>query len=144
MVGGQSKRKKLDQIAKICVMFNRCRYYNPVNLNCQHFVKAILKAIDSDFSSDGEFRNIINMLEREGKVNFIFRGKNFSTRKELDDYVKSINFSSLCQNDKKLLLSYKNTFDKYLITDKNNEKYKTTDEARKFWNELIRKENFND
>ena len=141
---GRANEKKLDQIAKICVMFNRCRYYNPVNLNCQHFVKAILKAIDSDFSSDGEFRNIINMLEREGKVNFIFRGRNFSTRKELDDYVKSINFSSLCQNDKKLLLSYKNTFDKYLITDKNNEKYKTTDEARKFWNELIRKENFND
>jgi hypothetical protein len=129
---GRANEKKLDQIAKICVMFNRCRYYNPVNLNCQHFVKTILKAIDSDFSSDGEFRNIIDRLEQEGKVDFIFGGRNFTTRKQLDDYVKSIDFNNLCKNDKKLLLSYKNTFDKYLINDKNNEKYKTTDEARKY------------
>ena len=141
---GRANDKKLDKIAKICVMFNRSRYYNPVSVNCQHFVKMILNAIESDFSSDGEFRNIIDSLEREGQVDFRFKGKYFSTRKQLDDYVKTINFSSLCRNDKKLLLCYKNTFDKYLMNNKNDERYKTTDEAKKYWNDLIRKENFND
>ena len=141
---GRANEKKLDKIAKICVMFNRSRFYNPLSLNCQHFVKQILKAIESDFSSDGEFRNIIDRLDKEGKVDFIFKGREFKTRKELDDYVKSINFDSLYRNDKKLLICYKNTFDVYLLNDQNNERYKTTDEARKYWNELIRKENFND
>jgi len=140
---GRANEQKLDKIAKICVMFNRSRFYNPLTLNCQHFVKQILKAIDSDFSSDGEFRNIIDKLDKEGRVDFIFQGREFKTRKELDDYVKSINFNSLCSNDKKLLICYKNTFDVYLLNDKNNERYKTTDEARNYWNELIRKENFN-
>ena len=140
---GRANEQKLDKIAKICVMFNRSRFYNPLTLNCQHFVKQILKAIDSDFSSDGEFRNIIDKLDKEGRVDFIFQGREFKTRKELDDYVKSINFNSLCSNDKKLLICYKNTFDVYLLNDINNERYKTTDEARNYWNELIRKENFN-
>jgi len=140
---GRANEQKLDKIAKICVMFNRSRFYNPLTLNCQHFVKQILKVIDSDFSSDGEFRNIIDKLDKEGRVDFIFQGREFKTRKELDDYVKSINFNSLCSNDKKLLICYKNTFDVYLLNDKNNERYKTTDEARNYWNELIRKENFN-
>ena len=76
-------------------MFNRTRNYNPVRLNCQHFVKHILNAIESDFASDGEFKYIIKKLEEEGKVDFYFKGQEFRTRKQLDDYVKSINFNSL-------------------------------------------------
>ena len=30
------------------------------------------------------------------------------------------------------------------MNDKNNEKYQTTEEAKNYWNELIRKENFNE
>lgn len=141
---GRANEKKLDKIAKICVMFNRTRNYNPVRLNCQHFVKHILNAIESDFASDGEFKYIIKKLEEEGKVDFYFKGQEFRTRKQLDDYVKSINFNSLCQNDKKLLLCYKNTFDIYLMNDKQNVDYQTTEEAKKYWNNLIRKENFGD
>ena len=125
-------------------MFNRSRYYNPVTLNCQHFVEGILKQIESDFNSDGNLFYIIDKLKREGKVDFYFNGHEFRTRKELDDFAKTINFSGLCQNDKKLLICYKNTFDVYLMNDKNNEKYKTTDEAQNYWNQLIRKENFGD
>lgn len=139
---GRANEKKLDKIAQICVMFNRCRYYNPATLNCQHFVEMILNQIESDFSFDGNLNYIINKLKNEGKVDFYFNGREFRTRKELDDYVKTINFRDLCINDKKLLMCYKNTFDIYLMNDENNEKYKTTDEAKKFWNELIRKENF--
>ena len=141
---GRANDKKLDKIAKICVMFNRYRDYSAFSLNCQHFVKVILNEIESDFVSEGEIKNIIDRLEREGKIDFYFRGREFRTRKELDDYVKSIDFHSLCGNDKKLLLCYKNTFDVYLMNDKYNEKYQTTEEAKNYWNELIRKENFDD
>ena len=136
---GRANDQKLDKIAKICVQFNRSRFYNPISVNCQHFVKAILKAIDSDFVSDGEFRKIIESLEEKGKVDFYFKGNYFNSRKQLDDYIKSIDFHGLSKNDKKLLICYKNTFDVYHMNDKNNEKYKTTEEARNYWNELIRK-----
>lgn len=141
---GRANEKKLDKIAKICVMFNRSRYYNPVTLNCQHFVECILNQIDSDFSFEGNINSLIYKLKYEGKVDFYFNGREFRTRKELDDYVKTINFSALCKNDKKLLMCYKNTFDVYLMNDENNEKYKTSEEAKNYWNELIRKENFGD
>ena len=141
---GRANDKKLDKIAKICTMFNRMKFYNPFSNNCQHFVNQVLKAIESDFSSQGEFREIIRKLENEGKVDFYFRGNYFNSRKDLDNYVKTINFNSLYRDEKKLLLCYKNTFDIYLQNDKDNERYKTTDEARKMWNELISKETFDD
>ena len=60
---GRANDKKLDQIAKICVSYNRSKYYNPVTNNCQHFVRKILDAIESDFSFEGEFGTIIKKLE---------------------------------------------------------------------------------
>lgn len=141
---GRANDKKLDKIAKICTMYNKMKFYSPFNNNCQHFVNQILKAIESDFVSEGEFRHIIKTLEHDGKVDFYFRGKSFNSRKDLDDYVKSISFNSLCKDDKKLLMCYKNTFDIYHRNDKDNERYKTTEEAKKMWNDLISKEKFND
>ena len=65
-------------------------------------------------------RYIIDKLKKEGKVDFYFNGHKFRTRKELDDFVKTIDFSGLCENDKKLLMCYKNTLDIYLMNDKYN------------------------
>ena len=59
---GRANDKKLDKIAKICVMFNKYRNYNALSLNCQHFVKLILKEIESDFISEGDIKNIIDRL----------------------------------------------------------------------------------
>ena len=140
---GKANDTKLDKIAKICVLFNKNKYYNPLDSNCQHFVKMILKAIESDFSFDGEFGKIIKKLENEGKIDFCFKEKTFNTRKELDMYVKSIDFSSLCLNDKKLLICYKNTFDLYLRNEKDNEKFQTTKEDEEFWRDLITREKEN-
>jgi len=140
---GKANDSKLDKIAEVCVMYNKHKYYNPVTNNCQHFVKMILKKIDSDFSFDGEFGKIIKDLETKGKAEFSFKGKIFNTRKELDNYVKSINFSSLSKNDKKLLMCYKNTFDIYLRSqkdEKDKEKFKSTKEDEYFWRDLIMKE----
>ena len=140
---GKANDKKLDKIAEICVLFNKNKYYNPLYSNCQHFVKMILKAIESDFSFDGEFGIIIKKLENEGKIDFSFKGVTFNTRKELDTYVKSIDFSSLCLNDKKLLICYKNTFDLYLRNEKDNKKFQTTEEDEEFWRNLITREKEN-
>ena len=141
---GRANNQKLDIIAKICVNYNRYLYYNALHNNCQHFVKKILKEIGSDFNSEGEFGYIIKELEEKGKIDFIFKGHNFRTRKELDEYVKNINFHSLCDNDKKLLICYKNTFDIYLTNDPNNLNYQTTEESKQFWKKLITNENFRD
>ena len=140
---GRANDKKLDQIAKICVSYNRSKYYNPVTNNCQHFVRKILDAIESDFSFEGEFGTIIKKLENEGKIDFIFRGRTFNSREELDSFIKTIDFSKLCQNDKKLLICYKNTFDIYHKSDPDNEKFKSTDESNNYWRELIRREKEN-
>jgi len=96
--------KKLEQIAKKCVSYNRSKYYNPVTNNCQHFVRKILDAFESDFCFEGEFGIIIKKLENEGKIDFIFQGKTFNLRKEFYSFIKTINFSRLCPNDKKLLI----------------------------------------
>ncbi len=134
---------KLDKIAKICVSFNKEEYYNARKNNCQHFVKRILNEIESDFTFDGEFGKIIEKLENEGKIDFIFRDKTFNSRKQLDKYVQSIDFSSLSKNDKKLLISYKNTFDIYLKNDKYNRRFQTTNEDEEFWEYIITKEKEN-
>ena len=138
---GRANDKMLNKIAKVCVQYNRSKYYNPLTNNCQHFVKKILTEIESDFSFDGEFGRIIRELENTGKVNFIFEGHTFNTRKELDDFVININFHNLRKNDKKLLICYKNTFDLYLrASDSKDEKFKTTKEAQDYWNKLISEE----
>ena len=134
---------KLDKIAKICVSFNKEEYYNARKNNCQHFVKRILNEIESDFTFDGEFGKIIEKLENEGKIDFIFRDETFNSRKQLDKYVQSIDFSSLSKNDKKLLISYKNTFDIYLKNDKYNRRFQTINEDEEFWEYIITKEKEN-
>ena len=65
-------------MVKICTMYNKMKFYSPFNNNCQHFVNQILKAIESDFVSEGEFRHIIKTMEHDGKVDFYFRGKSFN------------------------------------------------------------------
>ena len=140
---GNTNSDKVNKIAKICVQYNRYKYYNAASNNCQHFVKTILQEIGSDFRFDGEFGRIIRQLENDGKIDFIFQGKTFNTRKELDNFVKSISFENLSVNDKKLLICYKNTFDIYLRNDPNNEKYQSTKEDDIFWRDLITKEKEN-
>ena len=143
MVNWKVKWGKIDKTVKICVQYNRTKYYNALTNNCQHFVRRVLDAIESDFNFDGEFGRLIHQLEKEGKADFIFQGKIFKTRKELDNFVRSINFRLFPPNDKRLLICYKNTFDIYLRNDENNEKYKSTKEDEEFWRELMNREKEN-
>ena len=140
---GKANSEKINKISKICVWYNRSRFYNPVTNNCQRFVKNILNAIESDFSFQVELGNIILKLENEGKVDFIFRGRTFNTRKELNDHVKSINFNTFCANDKILFICYKNTFNIYLRNNENEERFKSTKEVEDIRIELIKSEREN-
>ena len=63
----------------------------------------------------------------------------------MDDFLEEIKFDSLCQDDKILLLSYRNIYNLFLKIAKKNaddegmKKYETIDEAEKKWNEYIKK-----
>ena len=142
--------KELDKIAEKCVFYNKRKWYAKFSNNCQHFVNDILQAIDAPFNPNGDLKNVIS---RNGYSTFSFKGTQFMSRREFDDYVKNIDFRKLCDDDKKLLLCYKSLYDVRLriIQKEENqrelseeekiekEKYRTDDEE--FWNRLLSNEN---
>ena len=145
--------KELDKIAEKCVFYNKRKWYAKFSNNCQHFVNDILQAIDAPFNPNGDLKNVINEISRNGYSTFSFKGTQFMSRREFDDYVKNIDFRKLCDDDKKLLLCYKSLYDVRLriIQKEENqrelseeekiekEKYRTDDEE--FWNRLLSNEN---
>lgn len=133
--------KEIDKICEKCVEFNTRRYYSASNINCQFFVDQILQNIDVDLKFEGEMEKAIDYVKKNGKLDYIFRGYKFETRKQLDNYVKNnINFDSLSDDEKKLLFLYKTTMERsrlQKIQRKENQGiYETTDEAIKMWSQL--------
>ena len=140
---------ELNKIAKKCVFYNKRKHYDPFSNNCQNFVNDILKEIDAPFDPKGELKKVIDKISQNGYSSFSFQGKEFKSRREFDEYVKSINFRDLCIDDKKLLLCYKSLYDDRLriikkeenqhpLTEEEKlekEKYITDDED--FWKDLL-------
>jgi hypothetical protein len=134
---------QLDKVADVCVHFNGYREYSLLNNNCQTFVDAVFAKLGLELKFEGELQNVIGNLKKNGEIDFEkdgFKLKDnvFTTRKQLDDFVKS-GFQELEKNEKNLLFTYKNILDYYLKSDefKLDEKYITTDEATKLWQQLI-------
>jgi hypothetical protein len=128
------------------VEYNRKHSYNPLTDNCQTFFQELLKRLSISREFKGELKKVIDKLMSKGEIiDFFYKDKIFKTRKDLDDFLEEIKFDSLCQDDKILLLSYRNTYNLFLKTAKKNadeegmKKYETTDEAEKKWNEYIKK-----
>ena len=140
---------ELNKIAKKCVFYNKRKHYNPFSNNCQNFVNDILNEINAPFNPSGELKKVIDKISQNGYSSFSFQGKEFKSRREFDEYVKSINFKDLCIDDKKLLLCYKSLYDDRLriikkeesqrpLTEEETlekEKYITDDED--YWKDLI-------
>ncbi len=84
-------------------------------------------------------------LRKYEELDFSFKGKKFETRHELDNFVRNIDFYSLNEDEKKLLLLFKSTFEAqrlYKINDNGNfensedeKKFSTTDEDQEMWKE---------
>jgi hypothetical protein len=102
---------QLDIIAKLCVEYNRKHSYNPLTDNCQTFFQELLKRLSISREFKGELKKVIDKLMSKGEIiDFFFKDKIFKTRKDLDYFLEEIKFDSLCQEDKILLLSYRNTY----------------------------------
>ena len=87
-----------------------------------------------------------NVLKKANEVgdpfDFNFGGKVFKTRKDLDNFAMEINFEQLPYDNRMVLFYYRNVFDYYGRVYPNDEKYKTEDYAKEYWNELLKKEKF--
>jgi hypothetical protein len=84
-------------------------------------------------------------LKAKGELEFSFKGNKFETRQDLDNYAKKINFYSLNEDEKKLLLLFKSTFESQRLCKikktgkfeniEDEKKLITNDEAEKMWKE---------
>ena len=139
----QIANEQLDIVAKQVVYYNVNKTYSLVFENCQHFVKSILNRIKLNINKEGEVGRVLNIVEDRGNnIDFIFKDKTFNTRRDLDEYVLDCNFHQLPKDERKVLFCYRNVFEYYQRNNENSEKYKTSEEARIFWNSLSKKEKF--
>ena len=135
--------EQLDIVAEQVVYYNVNKTYSLVFENCQHFVKSILKKINLNINKEGEVGRVLNIVEDKcDNIDFIYKDKTFNTRRDLDEYVLDCNFHQLPNDERKVLFCYRNVFEYYQRNNENSEKYKTSEEARIFWNSLSKREKF--
>ena len=135
--------EQLDIIAEQVVYYNINKKYSLVFENCQHFVKSIMSKIELNINKDGEVGRVLKIVEDKGdNIDFIFKDKTFKTRRDLDEYVLDCNFEQLPKDQRKVLFCYRNVFEYYQRNNKHSDKYKTSEEAKTFWNILSRREKF--
>ena len=134
---------QLDAIAETCVYYNINKKYSLVFENCQHFVNNILKKLNLKIIKNGEVGKVLKITQDEGDIiDFIYKDNKFNTRNELDNYVSKCNFNQLPNDHKRLLFCYRNVFE-YYSKYKNDDKYKTTEQAKELWRSLSYNEKFN-
>ena len=134
---------QLDSIAEICVDYNMNKTYHLVFQNCQKFSTTILKKLQLEVVQKGEVGRTMTIVQKVcDPIDFIYNGIKFNTRRDLDEYVKRINFKQLPVDHRKNLFHFRDVFDYHLRTKPNDNKYQTSDESKKFWNDLSYCEKF--
>lgn len=135
--------EQLEYIASICIDYNKNKKYNIVFENCQKFVTRILDKLKLKVNKGGEVGKVFKTVENKCHIiDFIFKGRRFTTRRSLDEFILQIDFEKLPSDKRKLLFYFRNTFEYYLRNKPNEEKYKTSDLAKEYWNELSNMEKF--
>ena len=134
---------QIDIIAHECVNYNVNKNYNLVFKNCQHFADKIIKKLGMTVNKNGEAGNVLSMaMDKLNKFDFCFKGKDFKTRADLDNYIRINDFRLFSKEERRVLFCYRNVFDYWGRTFPNDEKYKSTDLAKDFWDDLADKEKF--
>lgn len=135
---------QLDVIASVSVVFNTKCKYDLITQNCQNFVTEILKRINLSVNFNGEVGRVMDIAKVKLKpFDFDFYGHKISSRKELDDLVmKGLFFTKLGYDDRRILFSYKSTYEFYERNNPQDQKYKTTEEAKEFWRNMACEEKF--
>ena len=137
---------ELDKVADVCVTYNGYREYHLLNVNCQTFCSSVCAKLGLELQLQGELKTVVEKLKENGELSFEkgdfqFKETIFSSRKQLDDFVKNdVDFNKLEKDEKSLLFSYKNILDHFLQLDKykNDKKYETTEEATLYWQTIIK------
>ena len=136
--------QQLDIIAEQAVYYNINKTYSLVFENCQHFVKSILNKIRLNINKEGEVGRILKIVQDKcDNIDFVYKNNKFSTRRDLDEYVLNCDFLQLPKDERKILFCYRNVFEYYQRNKPNAEKYRSSEEARIFWNKLSEREKFN-
>ena len=134
---------QIDIIAHECVNYNVNKNYNLVFKNCQRFADKIIKKLGLTVNKNGEVGNVLNMaMDKLNKFDFCFKGKDFKTRADLDNYIRINDFRLFSKEERRVLFCYRNVFDYWGRAYPNEEKYKTTDLTQDFWDNLADKEKF--
>lgn len=143
LVAFKIANNQLDVIASASVIYNSEYKYHLLTRNCQNFVTDILKEIHLDVNKDGDVGKVLKIAQDKYKpFDFSFRQEMLLTRQDLDRFVMSINFTELSKDERRVLFCYRNVFEFYERNKPNDEKYKTTDDARYFWKQLACQEKF--
>ena len=134
---------QIDIIAHECVNYNVNKNYNLVFKNCQRFADKIIKKLGMTVNKNGEAGNVLSMaMDKLNRFDFSFKGKDFKTRADLDNYIRINDFRLFSKEERRVLFCYRNVFDYWGRTFPNDEKYKSTDLAKDFWDDLADKEKF--
>ena len=134
---------QLTIIADQSVKYNVKKNYNLILKNCQHFAKKTIEKLGLKINKNGEVGKVLKMTQDKlNPFDFIFKGIEFKNRKDLDDFVLKNNFENFSKEDRRILFCYRNVFDFYARFSPNDDKYKSSENAKDFWNKLAEKEKF--
>ena len=135
--------RQLSIIADESVKYNTKKDYNLVFKNCQHFADKVLKKLELSVDKSGEAGKVLNMaMDKLNRFDFSFKGKDFKTRADLDNYISINDFRLFSKDERRVLLCYRNVFDYWARVHPDDDKYKSTDMALNLWNELAEREKF--
>lgn len=134
---------QLNSIAETSVEFNLNKKYHLVFENCQHFANSILDKLKLKIYKEGEVGKILKISADKGDTfDFEYDGKILKTRRDLDEYALQVDFEQLPYDHRMVLFYFRNVFEYYGRNKPNDEKYKSEDYAREYWNELLKNEKF--
>ena len=134
---------QLKNIAEISIKYNVDKDYNLVLKNCQHFANKIIKKLNLTVIQDGEIGKVLKKVKEVlNPFDFDFKGYVFKCREDLDNYVLINDFSKFTKDERRVLFCFRNVFDFYAKCKPDEQKYKTTDYAQTYWNELAEIEKF--
>ena len=136
--------RQLTIIAEQSVEYNTDKSYNLVFSNCQHFANKLLDKLNLTVDKSGLVGKVLKMtMDKLNRFDFSFKGKDFKTRADLDNYIRINDFRLFSKEERRVLFCYRNVFDYWGRTYPNEAKYKSTDLAKELWDDLADKEKFN-
>ena len=134
---------QLKDIANCSIKYNVDRNYNLIFKNCQYFANKIIKKLNFNVYQDGEVGKVLKKVKDVlNPFEFEFKGNVFKCREDLDNYVLINDFSKFTKDERRVLFCFRNVFEFYANSKPDEQKYKSSDYAQAYWNELAEIEKF--